>query len=248
MAICFIGFLASNGVAAVVDRWIEGKASDCSCDQADPEENHDSWRYPHFSFRSDRVTRWVNREISQDVLKALSLPSFPVRHHECKCEDWDALRFDFEDDCEATHISDRYVTLLCSTEGRQRNGKGGTTYRTMLFKISGNRSTRVTPSDLFRNDAAVTAVQKILAKRITDDYKEGLKDGNSSANIDEADIPELAEKMFASAVFVDGGMKFMVLGSGHSAFEALLTTNDLREFVAHDVLNEITKSGASRRP
>ncbi|MEA2343650.1 MAG: hypothetical protein QOF63_1819, partial [Thermoanaerobaculia bacterium] len=83
---------------------------------------------------------------------------------------------------------------------------------------------------------------------ITDDYKEGLKDGNSSANIDEADIPELAEKMFNSAVVIDGGMKFMVLGSGHSAFEALLTTNDLRKFVAPDILNEITKSGASRQP
>jgi hypothetical protein len=246
MAICFIGFLASNGVAAVVDRWVEGKSSNCTCDQADPEENHDSWRYPHLSFLSDRVTRSVNREISQDVLKALELPSFPVHTRECECED-DALRFDSDDDCEATHVSDRYVTLLCSTEVRQRHGKGGINYRTILFKISGNRSTRVTPSDLFRNDAAVEAVQNTLAKKIKDDYKEGLKDGNSSANIDEADIPELAAKMFDSAVLADGGVKFMVLGEGHSAFEALLTHEELRKYVVFDVLKELTSFSTRRR-
>jgi hypothetical protein len=244
IAICFVGLMAGNGVAATIDRWIEGETAKCTCDARDPEEIHRSWRYPQLSFHSASVTSSVNRRIARDVLNSLKLPSFPTHHHECGCDDRSAFVFHWDNFCEATHVSDRYVTLLCSKEGYS-GGKGGTSYRTILIRISGNRSTPLKPSDLFRNNAAVEAVQKILAKKIADDYKATLKGPN--ANIDEADIPQLAEKMFDSVVFADGGMRFLVLGGHHSAFEALLTVNDVREYVTSDVLRELIDSDARRR-
>lgn len=54
--------------------------------------------------------------------------------------------------------------------------------------------------------------------------------------------------MVESGVLVAGGMQFLVLGDHYSAFETTLSTEELREFLAPEILQELTNPNVNRRP
>jgi hypothetical protein len=214
---------------------IQGASHQCDCRSAEPQEVHSSWSYPRIVHANPATAAAVNQAIAANVRKALELKTLSATRR-CKCRR-SGLILKRGDRCETKLQSESYVALRCGLEVSLM-GKAGTTYRSLHIQLDGDAPRVIATEELFRGPTAVKVVTAMLAAHIRDDH-EAAAPGDPNANISEDEIPQLSEQMFRSGVLVPGGVRFIVTGSHHSAFETIIDVTRLRPFLAARVLRDI---------
>jgi hypothetical protein len=187
------------------------------------------WDFPRIDSTCAACAETINAALAKHVMALLNREAF---EHSGTCKDLfpdEDVEYRYSMYCEVTFQTSRLVSLQCSSEGSSPGGSA-TNYTSVLFTMDGEHASRIRSEEMFTAEGR----RKLLGalSRIIRDQHRQAREQDPNGQIEEEDIPSLANEMLTTATFQPDGLYFLALGHHHSVFDTTLAIDALRRWFA----------------